>query len=343
MAKYAWTAGSTSRTIAVKLNDSSSSVGAGLPGIVAANLDMRQIRIETDNDVTESALTLSDLTTITDSYTSGGWKEINATHSPGLYRLDIPDGLIAAGAWTALITIIDAGSNNIAPQDIEIQLDPAPVVVSSITAGAITTASFTAGAINAAAIGADAITAAKIADGAIDAATLASGTITAAKFAASAIDATAIASNAITSAKIATGAITATTLAAGTITTATFAAGAINVTAIANDAITDAKVAADVTIASVGALGTQAKADVNAEALDVLFTDTHAEPGQGTPPSTLSTGQKIDYLYKAWLNLKVQNASVFNLYNAAGTVVDQKSSVTNDGIATTRTQVVSGP
>lgn len=161
------------------------------------------------------------------------------------------------------------------------------------------------------------------------------------------------------------------------------AANAITATSIAADAITDAKVASDVTIASVtgavgsvtgavgsvtgavgsvtgavgsvtgnvggnvtgsvGSLATQAKADVNAEVVDALATDTYAEPGQGTPAATASLSAKIGYLYKAWRNKKTQTATTFDLFNDAGSVVDQKSTVSDDGTTATRGLISSGP
>lgn len=94
---------------------------------------------------------------------------------------------------------------------------------------------------------------------------------------------------------------------------------------------------------SVGSLATQAKADVNAEVLDVLNTDTFAEPGQGTPGATVSLVAKIGYLYKAWRNRHTQTATTYSLYNDDATTVDQKGTVADDGTTFSRTEITSGP
>lgn len=44
------------------------------------------------------SVTLSALANITDAWSAGGFKEISATNMPGLYRIDLPDAALAAGA-----------------------------------------------------------------------------------------------------------------------------------------------------------------------------------------------------------------------------------------------------
>lgn len=92
-----------------------------------------------------------------------------------------------------------------------------------------------------------------------------------------------------------------------------------------------------------GDLTATMKASVNAEVLDVLNTDTFAEPGQGTPAATTSLAAKINYLYKAWRNKKTQTASVFSLFADDATTVDQKASVSDDGTTTTVGEIATGP
>lgn len=91
------------------------------------------------------------------------------------------------------------------------------------------------------------------------------------------------------------------------------------------------------------ALGTQAKADVNAEVVDVMETDTHAEVGQGAPPATATKLQMWQYLYKGWRNKKEQTATTESLYDDAGTTVDQKRTVSDDATTATKGEVVTGP
>jgi len=82
---------------------------------------------------------------------------------------------------------------------------------------------------------------------------------------------------------------------------------------------------------------------INAEVVDALATDTYAEPGQATPSATASLSTKLNYLFKAWLNRLEETATQYKLYNNAGTTVDQKATVADDGTTFTRGAIVSGP
>ena len=113
--------GTTNTTLLIFVQDSSSTTGAGLAGVTASMLTAYYARVEDDNDVAISAITLSDLTGTGTVHTDGGLEEISS-NMPGWYRLDIPDATIATGADVCGISLIDSGSNNIAPITIEIQL-----------------------------------------------------------------------------------------------------------------------------------------------------------------------------------------------------------------------------
>jgi hypothetical protein len=91
------------------------------------------------------------------------------------------------------------------------------------------------------------------------------------------------------------------------------------------------------------ALGTTAKADVNAEVLDVLNTDTFAEPGQEAPGATVTLQKKISYLYKAFRNRMTQDATTQKLYADDGTTVDQKATVSDNGTTFDRGEIGTGP
>lgn len=95
--------------------------------------------------------------------------------------------------------------------------------------------------------------------------------------------------------------------------------------------------------ANAASLKTQAKADVNAEVVDALNVDAYAEPGQGAPAATLSLAAKINYLFKGWRNEWRQSASQRSLMNDAGTVVDQKASVSQASGTVTVSKIGSGP
>lgn len=119
MAKFNWALGATDRTILVFLQDDTASDGSGKTGLVAADLTCYFARVETDNDVTVTQLSLSDLASITAAHSDGGIKEVDATNMPGVYRLDLSDAVLASGAWS--VTVMVKGSA-IAPVNAEIQL-----------------------------------------------------------------------------------------------------------------------------------------------------------------------------------------------------------------------------
>jgi len=74
-----------------------------------------------------------------------------------------------------------------------------------------------------------------------------------------------------------------------------------------------------------------------------LLDDARGEPGQGNPPVNPDLATKIDYLYKNWRNLKKQSATTFELYNDAGSTVDQKATASEAGSVVTKTEIVTGP
>lgn len=84
-------------------------------------------------------------------------------------------------------------------------------------------------------------------------------------------------------------------------------------------------------------------AEVNAQVVDVLATDTYAEPGQGAPAATATLAAKINYLYKAWRNKVTQTSTTYSLFADDASTVDQKATVTDDGTTFTRTEIATGP
>lgn len=84
-------------------------------------------------------------------------------------------------------------------------------------------------------------------------------------------------------------------------------------------------------------------AQVNAEVLDVMNTDTFAEPGQELPAATNTLVQKIGYIFK-FLRNKIETTSTqISIYDDAGTTVDQKSTISDDTTTYTRGEFGSGP
>ena len=93
----------------------------------------------------------------------------------------------------------------------------------------------------------------------------------------------------------------------------------------------------------ISALNDLSAAQVNAEMVDVIATDTYAEPGQEAPAATNTLATKIGYLFKAFRNRIVQNATTLEIYNDAGDTVDQKATVSDDGTDYTRGEIGTGP
>lgn len=115
---------------------------------------------------------------------------------------------------------------------------------------------------------------------------------------------------------------------------------AADVNAQCDTAISDAALA---TAASIAALNDISAADVNAQVLDVLNVDTFSEPGQGAPPASPTMREMFHYVYKSWRNRKVQDATTWELYDNAGTTVDQKATVSDDGTDFEKGEIASGP
>jgi hypothetical protein len=93
-------------------------------------------------------------------------------------------------------------------------------------------------------------------------------------------------------------------------------------------------------------LATEAKQDIidaNVDAILALLDDPRAEPGQGAPPVNADMATKLDYIYKAWRNKTEQTATTYSLYDDAGTTVDQKATVSDDGTTFTKGEQGAGP
>src|SRR5690349_3070106 len=115
MAKYDRTAGSTSNIFQIFIADSSSTTGAGLTGLVF-NSSSLTAYYHRDTDTTATAITLVTMTVGT--FTSSGFKEIDATNMPGWYQLCPPDAALASGAKSVAIHL--KGATFMAPLPLEI-------------------------------------------------------------------------------------------------------------------------------------------------------------------------------------------------------------------------------
>jgi hypothetical protein len=110
-------AGDTSNIEQVFIQDSSSTTGAGLAGLTSSSSGLTAY-YHRDTDTTATAITLATMTVGT--FTSSGFKEIDATNMPGWYQFCPPDAALASGAKSVAIHL--KGATNMAPLPIEIQL-----------------------------------------------------------------------------------------------------------------------------------------------------------------------------------------------------------------------------
>src|SRR6185369_15878436 len=110
-------AGATSQTINIFIQDSTSTSGAGKTGLVYNSSGLTAYYALPR--AASAAITLATLAAVTSSYSSGGFKEIDATNMPGWYRFDIPDAALASGRF---VGIHFQGVSNMAPLPIEIEL-----------------------------------------------------------------------------------------------------------------------------------------------------------------------------------------------------------------------------
>lgn len=134
--------------------------------------------------------------------------------------------------------------------------------------------------------------------------------------------------------------ITASAIAADAITSAELAASAVN--EIRDAILSDSTPFAGANIDA--AISTRATpAQVNTEVLDVLNTDTFAEPGQEAPGATVTLATKIGYLYKFMRNRVTVTSSQISVYNDDATTVAHKSTHSDNGTTYDRGEFATGP
>lgn len=126
--KHVITGGATDQSVMVFVADSSSPVGAGLTGLVYNSSGLTAYYARTRG--TATAITLATLAAADSAHSDGGFKEIDPTNMPGVYRLDLPDAVVADGVLSAVVML--KGAASMAPVTLEIQLQPVPTDVVSI-------------------------------------------------------------------------------------------------------------------------------------------------------------------------------------------------------------------
>lgn len=121
MAKLSILAGATSQSVNLFIQNSSSNTGAGLTGLVFNSTGLIAYYTFAGANTTSTSITLATLASVTAAYSSGGFIEIDATHMPGLYRLDLPNTVLASGKGRE-VTVYLSGATNMAPCVFEIEL-----------------------------------------------------------------------------------------------------------------------------------------------------------------------------------------------------------------------------
>jgi hypothetical protein len=126
MSEYVY-ANTASQTIDIFLQDSSSSTGQGLSGLVfnSAGLVASYRKGATGS---RTAITLA-TQTVGGAYSSGGFVEIDATNMKGVYRLDLPN---AAVDTEGFVTLYLYGATNLLPTALRIDCRPLPVDVKKV-------------------------------------------------------------------------------------------------------------------------------------------------------------------------------------------------------------------
>tara|TARA_R110000803_G_scaffold210718_2_gene283393 strand:- start:20881 stop:21654 length:774 start_codon:yes stop_codon:yes gene_type:complete len=88
-------------------------------------------------------------------------------------------------------------------------------------------------------------------------------------------------------------------------------------------------------LTDLGGMSTAMKAEVNAEALDVLATDTFAA-ASGVPSGTSSLKDKLDWCFRILRNKETQTATTATLRTAGDGGDDATATVSDDGTTATR-------
>mgnify|MGYP000426265391 CR=1 FL=1 len=111
--------GATSVIIRVFIADSSSTVGAGLTGLVynSASLVCYRAR-DDDGNAAGTAISLATMTRGT--WASGGFVEKDATNMPGWYEFGVPNSALASGSRSVSFTL--KGATNMVQTPVEIEL-----------------------------------------------------------------------------------------------------------------------------------------------------------------------------------------------------------------------------
>ncbi len=323
--------GQTDYTILILILDTAFAPKTGLTN-ASAGIDVCYTRVETDNDVvlTDGAPVALATPALTDVHLDWGFLEVNATKAPGLYRLDIADGVFASGAWSAVVSLIATGINPVHLEFILVPSSPYVGVGLDPAQAATTFAALT-------------VTATTTLTGNV---VLSDGLTVSAPSTGGRAGIT-ITGNGTGSGIAATGGATGPGL--------LVSGGGNNADADGLRAVAGGALAADIDADIVGTLsGTTGghavgvdftaveKASINTEVVDTIGIDTIAEMAQGLPPATPTTKQALMYLYMAWRNRQTTTATLTTTQNDAGTVIC-RATLSDDATTFTKAEFVTGP
>lgn len=126
--------GATSQSVYFDLLDSTSTTGGRKTGLVYNTSSLTAYYVRNQGSAT--AITLATLAAANSAFSSGGFKEVDATNMPGVYRLDVPDAALAAGSGDSVVVTLK-GATGLAQASLEIALvawDPQDSVRAGLTA-----------------------------------------------------------------------------------------------------------------------------------------------------------------------------------------------------------------
>lgn len=108
---------SVDQSVYLFVQNSSVTTGTGLTGLVFNSASLVAYYVRPLGSAT--AITLA-TQTVTGAHADGGFVEVDAVNMPGIYRLDLPDAVIATGVNSVVVML--KGATNMAPVTLEVEL-----------------------------------------------------------------------------------------------------------------------------------------------------------------------------------------------------------------------------
>src|SRR3989304_1527887 len=109
MINYTIAPGKADSTLYIFIPDASSSVGAGLTGLVYNSSGLVCYYVRTLAAAAQLTLATQ---TVGGAHSDGGFVEVSAANMPGMYRLDLSDAIVATGV--PYVSIMLKGAANMA-------------------------------------------------------------------------------------------------------------------------------------------------------------------------------------------------------------------------------------